>query len=195
MNFVMTDGVEEYPDDILDILNRIPVEWGRWISCDKGWYKLLVDTNRKMNMMWPNYEIHQVKEKFGSLRFYWGISSEDKDWEALDENISRTIYEIMGDIADSAERRSSRICEDCGKFGTTTVLNYWYRTLCPACSVEQGYTEEQEDIQMFFHTVSCTCGWYYGPAKKKLVKDMLSFHKEIHKLEGLANETKDSDST
>ena len=146
MNFVMTDGVEEYPDGILDILNRIPVGWGRWISCDKGWYKLLVDTNRKMNMMWPNYEIHQVKEKFGSLRFYWGISSEDKDWEALDENISRTIYEIMGDIADSAERRSSRICEDCGKFGTTTVLNYWYRTLCPACSVEQGYTEEQEDI-------------------------------------------------
>ena len=195
MNFVMPDGVEEYPDDILDILNRIPVEWGRWISCDKGWYKLLVDTNRKMNMMWPNYEIHQVKEKFGSLRFYWGISSEDKDWEALDENISKTIYEIMGDIANSAESRSSRICEDCGKFGTTTVLNYWYRTLCPACSVEQGYTEEQEDIQMFFHTVSCTCGWYYGPAKKKLVKDMLSFHKEIHKLEGLANETKDSDST
>lgn len=194
MNFVMPDGVEEYPDDILDILNRIPVEWGRWISCDKGWYKLLVDTNRKMNMMWPNYEIHQVKEKFGSLRFYWGISSEDKDWEALDENISKTIYEIMGDIANSAESRSSRICEDCGKFGTTTVLNYWYRTLCPACSVEQGYTEEQEDIQMFFHTVSCTCGWYYGPAKKKLVKDMLSFHKEIHKLEGLANETKDSDS-
>ena len=146
MNFVMPDGVEEYPDDILDILNRIPVGWGRWISCDKGWYKLLVDTNRKMNMMWPNYEIHQVKEKFGSLRFYWGISSEDKDWEALDENISKTIYEIMGDIANSAESRSSRICEDCGKFGTTTVLNYWYRTLCPACSVEQGYTEEKEDI-------------------------------------------------
>ena len=194
MNFVMPDGVEEYPDDILDILNRIPVEWGRWISCDKGWYKLLVDTNRKMNMMWPNYEIHQVKEKFGSLRFYWGISSEDKDWEALDENISNTIYEIMGDIANSAESRSSRICEDCGKFGTTTVLNYWYRTLCPACSVEQGYTKEQEDIQMFFHTVSCTCGWYYGPSKKKIIKDMLSFHKEIHKLEGLANETKDSDS-
>ena len=195
MNFVMPDGVEEYPDDILDILNRIPVGWGRWISCGKGWSKLLVDTNRKMNMMWPNYEIHQVKEKFGSLRFYWGISSEDKDWEALDENISRTIYEIMGDIANSAESRSSRICEDCGKFGTTTVLNYWYRTLCPTCSVEQGYTEEQGDIQMFFHTVSCTCGWYYGPAKKKLVKDMLFFHKEIHKLEGLANETKDSDST
>ena len=146
MNFVMPDGVEEYPDDILDILNRIPVEWGLWISCGKGWYKLLVDTNRKMNMMWPNYEIHQVKEKFGSLRFYWGISSEDKDWEALDENISNTIYEIMGDIANGAESRSSRICEDCGKFGTTTVLNYWYRTLCPACSVEQGYTKEQEDI-------------------------------------------------
>ena len=70
MNFVMPDGVEEYPDDILDILNRIPVGWGRWISCDKGWYKLLVDTNRKMNMMWPNYEIHQVKEKFGRLCMY-----------------------------------------------------------------------------------------------------------------------------
>lgn len=36
---------------------------------------------------------------------------------------------------------------------------------------------------MFFHTITCTCGWNFGPAKKSRVRDMLSFHKEIHRLE------------
>ena len=45
---------------------------------------------------------------------------------------------------------------------------------------------------MFFHTVTCTCGWQYGPAKKRHVKDMLNLHKQIHILEKIANEkTKD----
>ena len=37
---------------------------------------------------------------------------------------------------------------------------------------------------MIFHTVTCTCGWQYGPAAKRVVKDMLALHKEIHRLEG-----------
>ena len=40
---------------------------------------------------------------------------------------------------------------------------------------------------MFFHTVTCTCGWQYGPSKKKYVKDMLNLHKEIHRLEDEIN--------
>ena len=129
-------------NSIEPIINHHKGDW--WVErCEKILAeKKYEEVPNKVNQVVAS----QVKEKFGSLRFYWGISSEDKDWEALDENISRTIYEIMGDIAHSAESRSSRICEDCGKFGTTTVLNYWYRTLCPACSVEQGYTEEKEDI-------------------------------------------------
>ena len=83
----LPEDAGEYTDDLLDIMNRIPIGWGRWISCDKGWYKLLADTNRKMKMMWPQYEIHQVKEKFGTLRFYWGIPYEDENWVAMNDDV------------------------------------------------------------------------------------------------------------
>ncbi len=37
---------------------------------------------------------------------------------------------------------------------------------------------------MIFYTVTCTCGWEFGPARKKIAKQYLSLHKEIHKFEG-----------
>ena len=68
------------------IMSRIPDGWGRWISCDKGWYPLLIELDERLAEINPNYEIHQVKEKFGSLRFYIGIPSPEPqcciDWDA-----------------------------------------------------------------------------------------------------------------
>ena len=54
------------------ILRRIPDGWGRWISCGPGWYAIIVDLADKIAEILPEYEIHQVKEKYGALRFYWG---------------------------------------------------------------------------------------------------------------------------
>jgi uncharacterized protein YecE (DUF72 family) len=46
---------------------------------------------------------------------------------------------------------------------------------------------------MNFHTVVCgTCGWSYGPTNKKVIKEMLRHHKEVHRLERLVNETKET---
>lgn len=36
---------------------------------------------------------------------------------------------------------------------------------------------------MIFHTVTCTCGWQFGPDTKKVIKEMLRLHKQVHKLE------------
>lgn len=68
------DVPEELVPDILEILNRIPVGWGRWISVAPGWYKIVADLNRELSYLDLNYEVHQVKEKFGGLRFYFGLS-------------------------------------------------------------------------------------------------------------------------
>ena len=142
----------EYRDDLLDIMNRIPVGWGKWISCDKGWYKLLVDTNRKMKMMWPQYEIHQVKEKFGTLRFYWGISGEDENWLALDKKVANTIFDIMMDIESAAENRSEYLCEICGKMGKTRSRRGWYKTLCKDCAIENDYPLEDWEEKKYAST-------------------------------------------
>lgn len=142
----------EYAADLVDILNRIPIGWGRWISCGPGWYKLLAETNRKMALMFPNYEIHQVKEKFGTLRFYWGIPFEDAAWAELGDDTSSIVYDIMEDIANQADHRSGYICETCGRYGNTRVRNYWYRTLCAPCAVEQNYPLEEWEKKNYAST-------------------------------------------
>lgn len=60
--------------DMADILARIPRGWGKWISCDAGWYPLIADLNRKLAALDPDYEVHQCKEKFAGLRYYFGLS-------------------------------------------------------------------------------------------------------------------------
>jgi len=96
-----------------------------------------------MKMMCPTYEIHQVKEKFGTLRFYWGIPFEDAAWAELDDDTARTVYDIMQDIAGQAENQSAYICESCGKYGKTRTSGYWLRTLCAPCAIDQEYPLEE----------------------------------------------------
>lgn len=74
------------PDDAGDLrgalkrlLGRIPDGWGRWISCDSGWYPLLVELDGQMSALLPSYVIHQVKEKYGGLRYYWEPGEEVDD--------------------------------------------------------------------------------------------------------------------
>ncbi len=61
----------EFADALRGILMRIPDGWGRWISCERGWYPLLTELDDELAVLLPRYRIHQVKEKFAGLRFYW----------------------------------------------------------------------------------------------------------------------------
>lgn len=67
----------EYSDGLRRILERIPPRWGRWISCDKGWYPLIIELDQKLAEIFPDYELHQVKEKFSTLRYYIGFPQLD----------------------------------------------------------------------------------------------------------------------
>lgn len=151
-NIHLPEDAGDYSLDLLEIMNRIPIGWGRWISCDKGWYKLLADTNRKMKMMWPQYEIHQVKEKYGTLRFYWGIPFEDENWQAMNEDVRNTVHGIMEDIAYQAEHRSGYICETCGGYGKTRVRSHWYKTLCALCAIHDDYPLDEWEEKKYAPT-------------------------------------------
>ena len=63
----------QYEQALTAILNRIPNGWGRWISCDKGWYSIITKLDRDLAGICPEYEVHQVKEKFGVLRYYFEV--------------------------------------------------------------------------------------------------------------------------
>jgi hypothetical protein len=96
-------------------------------ECGDGWFDLLKDCilsikEELIKNPWPTNEfcappvVNQVKEKYGSLRFYM---SQEND-------------EISKIIAHS-EARSDVTCETCGKPGNTRVKHYWAYTSCDDC--------------------------------------------------------------
>ena len=142
-NLHVPEDAGEYEEGLTNVMKRIPEGWGRWISHNKGWYKLVCDTDEMLRHIDPDYEIHQVKEKFGTLRYYYGSKF---PWDSVEGR-------IMQAIVRQAEHLSSITCEYCGKaqYGTidnidTTVKlqtsRYYVRTLCSTCAIEDGYDPE-----------------------------------------------------
>ena len=121
--------------------NQSPVEQRRMqtpfaaygIECGEGWrglYAPLIDL-----CAYHNVEVMQVKEKFGTLRFYTGPTEAGKT--DLDLLIT------------AAEHFSGMTCEDCGEHGVEYGADFtqrknkattgpsetssWLRTLCQPC--------------------------------------------------------------
>lgn len=84
------------------------------IECGPGWkalYEPLVELCKQERVV-----ISQVKEKFGTLRFYVASAPEH-------------VY----DAIEKAERKSAETCEQCGAPGKRRN-DGWIRTLCDGCS-------------------------------------------------------------
>ena len=112
----------EYAEGLAAILRRIPDGWGKWIDCGRGWYPLLIETDQKLAALDPHYEVWQVKEKFGGLRYYFCFVTDGTDEEAGQA------------IVDEAERKSFTICEVCGTTqDVTTGGSGWVTSRCSAC--------------------------------------------------------------
>ena len=123
-SFHVPKDAGEYTDGLVAIMMRIPDGWGRWISCDKGWYPIIIDVDQKLAKLDPNYTVHQVKEKFGGLRYYFAATS------AVDEETGKKMNEIVR----KAEKLADRTCEICGSTKKVKLRNYSYvRTLCDKC--------------------------------------------------------------
>ena len=119
------------------ILRRIPDGWGRWISLDAGWYPLVIATDTRLAALDPTHQVHQIKEKFGTLRYYYWPSSEDA---------SPALLDAMDAVTDEAERASALICERCGEPGVLQRTRYWAKTLCHSCAEPLGYAPVQPDM-------------------------------------------------
>lgn len=99
--------------------------WG--FSCGDGWYDIidrLCDKIQKhCDDIGEQTIVIQVKEKFGTLRFYVG-GADDYIWNA---------------VAD-AEQQSAVTCEVCGSPGVA-YGGGWILTLCEEHAKERGRTE------------------------------------------------------
>jgi len=90
-----------------------------------GWSKLvgaLEEVRALYNATTPNpIVIHQIKEKFGGLRYYTGAAPE---WFLT--------------LIDAVEEMSLRTCEECGEQGRTRGKG-WVKTLCAPCAIRLDY--------------------------------------------------------
>lgn len=110
--------------------------WG--FDCDDGWYFLIynlckciqsrIDLNP--HLKFPQPVAVQVKEKFGTLRFYA---------DGVDEETSGMIR--------FAEFLSGHICEECGKEGEVLNDHGWYMCRCPEHSPLGNITEEEDIVE------------------------------------------------
>ncbi len=118
--------VEKYPiifkDRYGDIKNTAMC-WG--FDCGSGWFFLIdnlcnsiksyIDCNSHRNI--PPVVATQLKEKYGTLRFYY-TGGDD----------------IIDGMVSFAEDLSASICERCGSFeGKVNKEGYWLSCLCEDC--------------------------------------------------------------
>jgi len=82
-----------------------------------GWSKIVQRLIRDLFILGWDGQLHQIKEKFGGLRFYIGGGS-----DAIFERINK------------AENESFKVCESCGEPGKIWPEWYWMATHCEACN-------------------------------------------------------------
>jgi len=127
--------------DIKDLKEKYPKilkDWGCdprtscmafGIEVNSGWYDLL--DNLMHDLQWntdkngyPQVIAEQIKEKYGTLRFYY-------TYEA--KNVDPRHDGVIEGMIDFAETMSGKICEQCGDKGETKNKYGWWSTVCSKC--------------------------------------------------------------
>lgn len=83
---------------------KIVPEYQKSIDVDEGWYQIIVDCDKELTAIDPHYQIFQIKEKFGGLRYYFHPSQSDTS-KAMNEVVKK--YETIAAVT----------CESTGKTG------------------------------------------------------------------------------
>ena len=105
-----------------ELKKKIVPEYWKSIDVDEGWYQLVMDCDRDITLVDPNYEIYQVKEKFGTLRYYVKPSNQED---------TETIKKIQ-EIVTRYEELSAVTCEATGDWGVLMHSSTgWRKTLNP----------------------------------------------------------------
>jgi hypothetical protein len=131
--------------DIIDILcgniqNRIDnaitqrkyaIEWNKDVNDpDYDWAdrSFVKRKERQVPELVEQVVATQIKEKFGTLRFYYNGGDE-----------------FIRGLDSMASSMTSRTCEECGSPGTSrsTKKQRWVRVLCEKHAEEQGYIEDE----------------------------------------------------
>jgi hypothetical protein len=116
--------------------------WG----CGPGWqpilYKLCTDIEHTLDFYKipkDQFVVAQVKEKFGTLRFYWEFREGTRDDRK--ELASSQIH----DLVRSAEDKTAKTCEFCGQPGKLRSGG-WVKCTCDSCEDQDVHWTDVDEI-------------------------------------------------
>lgn len=110
-----------------------------------GWRPLLTELHEELVSSGYDYEVLQVKEKWGRLRVYISVDGEAHPFfdlmipgygsvTGIADKESGENWNSAMVIVHSYEHRSATICEECGEPGELRTDRPWIRTLCEGCA-------------------------------------------------------------
>jgi hypothetical protein len=135
---------DRFPDVFADrtlSMTQTCMCWG--IMCGDGWFQLIWDLCETFENLGARVRAIEVKEKYGTLRFYhYGLPSR-RSWLV---RAMRWLLRLRAWSRDDCERQewasgavrgaevtSGLICEACGRSGRHVVHAGWHSTLCEEC--------------------------------------------------------------
>ena len=111
--------MENIHEQINQLKNRIKSPYSPFIDVDEGWYQIVIDCHKELEAIDPDYELCQVKEKFGSLRYYYDPSD-------------LSFRDAMDAVVAKYQKMSEQTCEVTGEPGVLMKsIGRWYKTLNP----------------------------------------------------------------
>jgi hypothetical protein len=104
--------------DLKPILENLGVEWPKCAAyCGQGWVGIITKLTEDLIAMGWDRELLQIKEKFGSMRYY------------IDAGTPEMYSRIR-----QAEEQTAKTCENCGNPGKIGLHGgHWYKCLCQDC--------------------------------------------------------------
>jgi hypothetical protein len=108
--------------------------WG--LEVGDGWFWLLDNLCAELQFQadkngYPQVEATQVKEKYGTLRFYYTFANSEKTYP-------QEKYSYLDGMISLAEYLTYSICEQCGATNNVKQTEGWIVTLCEKCMKERN---------------------------------------------------------
>ena len=130
---------ENYVDDLYSAFG---------VECQDGWYDLIYELCEEIMKAYTDegrlvdLVVDQIKEKYGTLRFYYHFGGQSETIQSLDVmgvggirmmSKSAPFEDKIASIVTKYEEKSAHICEDCGSPGVLRPDLGWVLTLCDSC--------------------------------------------------------------
>ena len=125
-----------------ELLTRYPILFSKfsYFECNNGWFYIINDASFELEQINrsfsnPEYKVvaFQIKDKFGSLRYYVEFSDALVEDEPVYNKVSNKVYTILQKV----ENLSSKVCQSCaGELSVRNSTKGYKEVYCEKCSTK-----------------------------------------------------------